>query len=628
MRENQKQEFARRYNYSCGLLIREVREKRRISREELAKGIVSNRTLKDIEDGVIGWKIMVGDVLMNRLGISTEYVEVMVSMEEMKRWHLREEICQVVLENVSETRKRLLYYKTVYAKRVHIEEQFLGKMELILWIKEIKKNARKDTGALLIFAKNVVKYTVCADWEHELNSLLLAPMELEAMLLVIIAYELNGEHRTAWRLIQEIQQYPKEKGWEARMQVLIAPQTAIVAMKLAEKVSEQREAWTMGEAALELLRKNGSQRYALPLLQVLLSHPEWVTHKEQKMRFRNSFVYMYEKYEIAPNRLWQIFSLSQVHEIGLTLRMLRKSMGKSHAKVAAETGEIVAARHLEKIECGKHKPSSENYKKLMHYYHRAEDWGVVLLDNVTLEELKFRQKIVSLIVRKEWERLSDELVYFESMVDTELPRNKQEIMLMKSILKYRTHPNSFEECAKLFEEALWYTVPKMEPEKMKYWVFQQEERMIACNIGFMYRMMNDLEKSLQWYKGIRDSAECQMEEINIPCRGYVEIVAGYTGVLGEMKRYRESIDITKRAIQILLRDNIIQCIPNLFYDLVWNLYETAKMHPQEWEIYQKEWRENFTICECMAAYMCDEALSKFLDARREKYLLHSGRPEV
>lgn len=625
MRETHKQEFARRYNYSCGLLIKEVREKRKISREELASGIVSNRTLKDIEDGVIGWKIMVGDALMNRLGISTEYVEVMASMDELKRWHLREEMCCLVLNDAVGTRKRLALYKEMYVKRVHIEEQFLEKMKLILWIQEIQRKSRKDVVELLAYAKKVVEYTVHGDWEYNLNSLLLAPMELEAILLVVVAYELNGEHRVAWRLLQEVQQYPKEKGWESRMQVLILPQIAIVAMRLSQKISEQKEAWAFGESAFFLLRENASQRYALPLLEELLRHPEWVTDLEWKLRFRDLFLCMYENYDAPKCRLWQIFSINQVHEIGLTLRMLRKSMGKSHAKVAAETGELMAARHLEKIECGKHKPSSDNYKKLMHYFHRPEDWGIVLLDNATLEELKFRQKLSTLIARKEWEQLEDGLVYFESMVDTTLPRNRQEVIFMHTTLKYMTQENTYEECAKLFKKALWLTVPRMSLEQMKWWVFQREECMLTCNIALMYRMMRDMKEALRWYEAICHSINCQVEETKIPCRGYITAITGHTGVLGEMKQYEESIDITKKAIKMMLRDEKLQCVSNLFYDLAWNWYEIAKSHSQREEICQKEWRENFSICECLATYVNDEMLLKFLDARQEKYSLTSRR---
>ena len=54
------------------------------------------------------------------------------------------------------------------------------------------------------------------------------------------------------------------------MQQMICPQTAWVGMKLYQKIHKDEEAYKLGECALELLRNQGSQRYAYPLLKELI----------------------------------------------------------------------------------------------------------------------------------------------------------------------------------------------------------------------------------------------------------------------------------------------------------------------------------------------------------------------
>ena len=77
-------------------------------------------------------------------------------------------------------------------------------------------------------------------------------------------------------------------------------------------------------------------------------------------------------------RMWQSISVSNTHEIGLTLKMLRKAMGLSAAKVSAANPDHLTARQIEKIEAGTHRPSGRNYEMLMQFYHKTGLEGQLL----------------------------------------------------------------------------------------------------------------------------------------------------------------------------------------------------------------------------------------------------------
>ena len=62
--------FEREYNQICGKMLQEEREKRGISREELARGILSKTALSHMETGRIGWTKLPGDTLMHRMGVA------------------------------------------------------------------------------------------------------------------------------------------------------------------------------------------------------------------------------------------------------------------------------------------------------------------------------------------------------------------------------------------------------------------------------------------------------------------------------------------------------------------------------------------------------------------------------
>ena len=87
--------------------------------------------------------------------------------------------------------------------------------------------------------------------------------------------------------------------------------------------------------------------------------------------FLKTFEKLYRLFSHPKKRMWQSISVSNTHEIGLTLKMLRKAMGLSAAKVSAANPDNLTARQIEKIEAGTHRPSGRNYEMLMQFYHKT-----------------------------------------------------------------------------------------------------------------------------------------------------------------------------------------------------------------------------------------------------------------
>ncbi len=76
MGKTESREFAREYNRNCGGILKRERLKRNISREKLGQGIMSEIALGNIEDGKAGWTKVIGDTLLQRMGVSADYFEV------------------------------------------------------------------------------------------------------------------------------------------------------------------------------------------------------------------------------------------------------------------------------------------------------------------------------------------------------------------------------------------------------------------------------------------------------------------------------------------------------------------------------------------------------------------------
>ena len=451
--------WLRRYNQYCGKFMYKERCRRGISEQKISRGVCTRTELRLMENGETPWKKMTGDYLLQRLGVPTEYFEVMADARELNGWRDREDICLVVFEQPQKAQQLLEVYQKKYRKKTPFEEQFLKKMQTILLVQAYKKSfesksvdveREKSEGENLVeSARQTVLCTLPDGWEKKkLSKFLLAPCELESILLLANCLLLIGKTDEAMQMHKKVSDYVKQAKFEPKVQILIYPQVALLGMKLELYAGNEEKALSYGMEALELLRHQYSQRYVVFVLEELLNVLECISVKgkeDQKYKeeetevteFLKTFEKLYRLFSHPKKRMWQSISVSNTHEIGLTLKMLRKAMGLSAAKVSAANPDHLTARQIEKIEAGTHRPSGRNYEMLMQFYHKTGLEGQLLLETDSLEVLHQRQEIVDFIIREEWDNAWESFQSFKEKLDVNVPLNRQEVLFMESNILYK-----------------------------------------------------------------------------------------------------------------------------------------------------------------------------------------------
>lgn len=595
-----------------------------------------------MENGDTPWKKMIGDYLLQRLGVPTEYFEVMADARELNGWRDREDICLVVFEQPQKAQQLLEVYQKKYRKKTPFEEQFLKKMQNILLVQTYKKSfesksvdveREKSEGENLVeSARQTVLCTLPDGWEKKkLSKFLLAPCELESILLLANCLLLIGKTDEAMQMHKKVADYVKQAKFEPKVQILIYPQVAFLGMKLELYAGNEEKAFSYGMEALELLRHQYSQRYVVFVLEELLNVLECISVKgkeDQKYKeeetevteFLKTFEKLYRLFSHPKKRMWQSISVSNTHEIGLTLKMLRKAMGLSAAKVSAANPDHLTARQIEKIEAGTHRPSGRNYEMLMQFYHKTGLEGQLLLETDSLEVLHQRQEIVDFIIREEWDNAWESFQSFKEKLDVNVPLNRQEMIFLDTDIQHTYHKKlTAQEYVKQMEKALYCTMPKIPMEKWNMWVFQREEAIVAGNIAGKFLNSGESKKAEELFSKLLQSFDMQMEHTRIPYRGYVVITTGLVNALGENKKYYQSIKQDERSINVLLNDTI-EDVDAFIYDICWSLYELVNEYPDKKEKYQNWWRELFPIAYKLAEFFCKKNDASFYEERVEKYL--------
>lgn len=595
-----------------------------------------------MENGDIPWKKMIGDYLLQRLGVPTEYFEVMADARELNGWRDREDICLVVFEQPQKAQQLLEVYQKKYRKKTPFEEQFLKKMQTILMMQAYKKSfesksvdveREKSEGENLVeSARQTVLCTLPDGWEKKkLSKFLLAPCELESILLLANCLLLIGKTDEAMQMHKKVADYVKQAKFEPKVQILIYPQVALLGMKLELYAGNEEKAFSYGMEALELLRHQYSQRYVVFVLEELLNVLECISVKgkeDQKYKeeetevteFLKTFEELYRLFSHPKKRMWQSIIVSNTHEIGLTLKMLRKAMGLSAAKVSAANPGHLTARQIEKIEAGTHRPSGRNYEMLMQFYHKTGLEGQLLLETDSLEVLHQRQEIVDFIIREEWDNAWESFQSFKEKLDVNVPLNRQEMIFLDTDIQHTYHKKlTAQEYVKQMEKALYCTMPKIPMEKWNMWVFQREEAIVAGNIAGKFLNSGESKKAEELFSKLLQSFDMQMEHTRIPYRGYVVITTGLVNALGENKKYYQSIKQDERSINVLLNDTI-EDVDAFIYDICWSLYELVNEYPDKKEKYQNWWRELFPIAYKLAEFFCKKNDVSFYEERKSKYL--------
>lgn len=634
--------WLRRYNQYCGKFMYKERCRRGISEQKISRGVCTRTELRKMENGDTPWKKMIGDYLLQRLGVPTEYFEVMADARELNGWRDREDICLVVFEQPQKAQQLLEVYQKKYRKKTPFEEQFLKKMQTILLMQAYKKSfesksvdveREKSEGENLVeSAQQTVLCTLPDGWEKKkLSKFLLAPCELESILLLANCLLLIGKTDEAMQMHKKVADYVKQAKFEPKVQILIYPQVAFLGMKLELYAGNEEKAFSYGMEALELLRHQYSQRYVVFVLEELLNVLECISVKgkeDQKYKeeetevteFLKTFEELYRLFSHPKKRMWQSISVSNTHEIGLTLKMLRKAMGLSAAKVSAANPDHLTARQIEKIEAGTHRPSGRNYEMLMQFYHKTGLEGQLLLETDSLEVLHQRQEIVDFIIREEWDNAWESFQSFKEKLDVNVPLNRQEMIFLDNDIQHTYHKKlTAQEYVKQMEKALYCTMPKIPMEKWNMWVFQREEAIVAGNIAGKFLNSGESKKAEELFSKLLQSFDMQMEHTRIPYRGYVVITTGLVNALGENKKYYQSIKQDERSINVLLNDTI-EDVDAFIYDICWSLYELVNEYPDKKEKYQNWWRELFPIAYKLAEFFCKKNDVSFYEERKSKYL--------
>lgn len=594
------------------------RKEKKIRTEKIVSGVISRRAFLDIEKGKSvlsreNWKF-----LMHRIGIVTDYFEIVVSRKELKDWRCREDICLSAYEDCEKAKKLLEEYRNSHIKMSNIERQFCLKIEWLLSRNE------KSGEELYKLSKNAVCCTVQEDWKENLSALYVGPEELEAMLLVVWSLLKKNELMDAFRLFDQIQRYPKIHNWEPRMREMICAQIALIGIKLYERMKKIDIAYKIGIESLELLRQQSSQRYVYPLLVELVRigimlEKEKSEELQQFLKFQKAFAILYEENKIPYMRVWQCGSIENSYDVGMVLKRMRMAQEKTQEEVCIdEKGfSFLNVRQLSRIEKGENRPSTENFQFLTRKMGRELDWIMPMLETDSIEVLSMRQDIIYAIGMRQWKKAKNILEQLKTKIraeDYKEPQIQQEIQFIEAMYELEANKITVSEAEKKYYEALSYTfeLSWLSLEELPF--IRSEEGIIISNIADIYHDMGNLKKSEELFEKLSSVYQKKQMLLKTNSSASAIILGQYSRLLGNIMNYKKALYIDSVNLQYELNDFNLIHIENLLYNQAWAYYEIDREQNSQ-KIQRKFW-----AAQRFAEFNRKEELINLLKMRENKYL--------
>ena len=594
------------------------RKEKKIRTEKIVSGVISRRAFLDIEKGKSvlsreNWKF-----LMHRIGIVTDYFEIVVSRKELKDWRCREDICLSACEDCEKAKKLLEEYRNSHIKMSNIERQFCLKIEWLLSRNE------KSGEELYKLSKDAVCCTVQEDWKESLSALYVGPEELEAMLLVVWSLLKKNELMDAFRLFDQIQRYPKIHNWEPRMREMICAQIALIGIKLYERMKKIDIAYKIGIESLELLRQQSSQRYAYPLLAELVRigimlEKEKSEELLQFQKFQKAFAIVYEENKIPYMRVWQCGSIENSYDVGMVLKRMRMAQEKTQEEVCIDENgfSFLNVRQLSRIEKGENRPSTENFQFLTRKMGRELDWIMPMLETDSIEVLSMRQDIIYSIGMRQWKKVQNILEQLKTKIraeDYKEPQIQQEIQFIEAMYELEANKITVSEAEKEYYEALSYTfeLSWLSLEELPF--IRSEEGIIISNIADIYHDMGNLKKSEELFEKLSSVYQKKQMFLKTNSSASAIILGQYSRLLGNIMNYKKALYIDSVNLQYELNDFNLIHIENLLYNQAWAYYEIDREQNNQ-KIQRKFW-----AAQRFAEFNRKEELINLLKMRENKYL--------
>ncbi len=590
-----------------GRMLYQLRTKRGISQEELCQGICSIATLSRFEAGERRPDIFVFHALFQRVGKSTEHINVMLTIEEFAYFVKRRTIGILIskgeFEQAEQEIKELEIESNLYQQDVYL-------LYTLLYLR--KKQETKAEG----YVEKALKETLLD--VHSLRNASLSIImqnyfsetEIDLILLYICVRELLGTEE--FSLLECMISYISFHITDEKLKNKKLAMALYLKALLYKKRFLWQECCDCCEEVIDAEIKNGAMAVLFQALEMELECFQYNVIVKKKNRGGvevrkkqyESLKFVLEKYkESAPIGEFILFFEGMLREKSLVEEVIRYARLRNGYSQEQLSEGICTPETLSRVETGKRNPTIKNFyafmKKLktkLGYYNT--DFVVEHFE--TLEKIS---ELKRCSIYKRWDIVEQLIKEIEAEIDMNNVINQQEIGLFHTILDCHFHRITTEEAIERIESLLKLSVEKVDG-KFIFPCFPTSVEIALFNqISVFYRNRNQQQEAINVLMPIYEyfhQGKLEAPEYN---QRYFMITTNLSCCLEEIGELEKSMELMQEGLDMGVNYNIAQRIAA-------NLIQIGYIE-------ERMGKENYLKTNEKAYYLC-ELFGDFINQKRLK----------
>lgn len=580
-----------KYDKACcnkivGNLIKDERQKQKITLAELSAGIMTDGNLCRIENGKRECDEATIKRLTDRLGMVYEEQGKYVFYDDYEEWQRRWQIIYAIeSNNIGGARGFIDEYEQLYCSSV-VRMQFAKLMKIQCRIEENETVDRTEAltdKAICLLYKEALELTVPVQAEISLKNLYLSIDELN----IVLEYRFYNSEKNIG-LLEEILGYLDISRFSLAAKAMLYPKAVVYMYRLMVKNGIDSEImdgankeignkiYKYCEKALSMLQEKAVRYYYTEILEIRKTllvagygdgdRENMLIHTDEWLAAIRSLCNKQGLWEYTTNSCY-FYKENSVYNIGTVVnirrKMLRMTMKELYECVCSEK----TLRNLEHNRAGTHRDIAEEFLGKLGLpagYHRM---GIITDKRETIE------------LYTQWKRLSREFKFAECReIMNELEKqlssnivNRQFVEWGKNIVAYELKELDYITYIEKMSDCLGITIRIEDILSSENIYLSYIEKEILYQISAKYKYNGDESSAFKYIEPIyRNLKECTDIDIQENIKDYEFYMTFAASILGSLGKYEESNIISNKIIRAQLQYGRIAGINCNLSSMAWN----------------------------------------------------------
>jgi len=447
-----------------------LRRSKNISQEVLGQGICSEQQISKLENGEMPPDFFLLEVLMHRLGQTTDKLEILLSEKEFIEVKERDDVLDDLrCGRIEQAKAHLEKFLAAMEKGNPIRCMNANRMEGI-YAYELGRYEEAEAALYKAAELTMGNFSTEITPFRYLEKGLLSELELENLIILSHVKQRLGKTKEAELLLEQVLAWVNKQITDEEQLAKAIPKIAVVYTEIYQDRKEQDFCVQLCERAVLLLRKHGMLQHMSLLLGFLSAACQKRGREEDARRFvvwKEAIEQVYEHFGLSVemvNKLYFNSCVGQFYLLGEFIREERRAQGLSQENLIE--GIYENPETLSRVEGGT-KPHGRKLRLLFDKLgvEKRVYGGRVITSDYSLLEL--HSEFAILLAQKVYDKAEWTLETLRKKLDMNILENRQMVECFENLYRYRKGDISKAEALQKMQELLQLTY-RMDSQRVPF----------------------------------------------------------------------------------------------------------------------------------------------------------------